>query len=282
MNAEETDQPCVLPRPCPCCGGRMPSSRPSPPAASPSIGLLRPYRRSGSTPHDDVQPTCSTQCRRCTMLVLDRQCERLLRRGRSTPSGTRRSRLTGSSEPRMAPMRCLVIDHLCSGLNRSRPTTTASQSNRHRARCTVGASSPRLRALQVCRRRPLVCVAASVMAGIPNLYKADGHQTAIGNSGKVEHVRCLGNCGRPMRKSGHGLSRVTVGGRSNHSISSSPVVASQVKGTSGSRANSRLDRERSSCKCRRLCWSSVSSRTPPLWLGVPNRRRRRHWSRRLR
>jgi hypothetical protein len=39
-------------------------------------------------------------------------------------SGTRTSRLTGSSEPRMAPMRCLVIDHLCSGLNRSRPTTT--------------------------------------------------------------------------------------------------------------------------------------------------------------
>jgi hypothetical protein len=40
------------------------------------------------------------------------------------PSGNLTSRLTGNFEPRMAPMRCLVIDHLCRGLNRSRPTTT--------------------------------------------------------------------------------------------------------------------------------------------------------------
>ena len=40
------------------------------------------------------------------------------------PSGTRTFRLTGSSEPRMAPMGCLVIDPLCSGLNRSRSTAT--------------------------------------------------------------------------------------------------------------------------------------------------------------
>lgn len=40
------------------------------------------------------------------------------------PSGTLTSRLTGNFEPRVAPMRCLAIDHLSRGLNRSRPTTT--------------------------------------------------------------------------------------------------------------------------------------------------------------
>ena len=48
--AADTDQPCVHARPCPCCGGRMLIIETfAPPAASPSIGLLRPCRRSGST-----------------------------------------------------------------------------------------------------------------------------------------------------------------------------------------------------------------------------------------
>jgi hypothetical protein len=39
----------------------------------------------GSAPHDDMQTTCSTQCRRYTTPLLDRRCERLLRCGKSTP-----------------------------------------------------------------------------------------------------------------------------------------------------------------------------------------------------
>ena len=147
--------------------GACSSSRPSPPAASPSIGLLRPYRRSGSTPHDDVQPTCSTQCRRCTMLVLDRQCERLLRRGRSTP--IRHSNVASDRQLRASNGSDALSRHR-SSLQRAQPI--APHHHRLRGQIAIERAAPsvphlpRLRALQVCRRRPLVCVAASVMAGI--------------------------------------------------------------------------------------------------------------------
>ena len=147
--------------------GACSSSRPSPPAASPSIGLLRPYRRSGSTPHDDVQPTCSTQCRRCTMLVLDRQCERLLRRGRSTL--IRHSNVPSDRQLRASNGSDALSRHR-SSLQRAQPI--APHHHRLRGQIAIERAAPsvphlpRLRALQVCRRRPLVCVAASVMAGI--------------------------------------------------------------------------------------------------------------------
>jgi hypothetical protein len=41
------------------------------------------------------------------------------------PSATRTSHLTGSSEPQMPSIACLGIDLLGTGLNRSRPATTA-------------------------------------------------------------------------------------------------------------------------------------------------------------
>jgi hypothetical protein len=44
--------------------------------------------------------------------------------GDQHPSGTQTSHLAGSSEPRMAPMGCLVIHLLRSAINRLRPTTT--------------------------------------------------------------------------------------------------------------------------------------------------------------
>ena len=123
--AAETDQPCVH-------------------AASLSV-LRRAHAH-----HRDLRPRLRAQVSACSDHAGDQDrhlmmtCNRHARRnaavarcwfstgdasacsdvGDRHPSGTRTSRLTGSSEPRMAPMRCLVIDHLCSGLNRSRPTTT--------------------------------------------------------------------------------------------------------------------------------------------------------------
>jgi hypothetical protein len=114
-----------------------------------------------------AQPTCSTQCRRCTMLVLDRRCERLLRRGRSTP--IRHSNVPSDRQLRTSNGSDALSRHR-SSLQRDQPI--APHHHRLRGQIAIERAAPsvphlpRLRALQVCRRRPLVCVAASVMAGI--------------------------------------------------------------------------------------------------------------------
>ena len=147
------------------CGLRLSSPSLLPGAVPP--GQLRPCRRSGSTPHDDVQPTCSTQCRRCTMLVLDRQCERLLRCGRSTL--IRHSNVPSDRQLRASNGSDALSRHR-SSMQRAQPITPHHHRLRGQIAIERAAPSvphlPRLRALQVCRRRPLVCVAASVMAGI--------------------------------------------------------------------------------------------------------------------
>jgi hypothetical protein len=67
--------------------GACSSSRPSPPAVNPSIGPLRPSRRSGSIRHEDVPTTCSAQCRRCATLVIDRRCRHMFRGDKSDAIG---------------------------------------------------------------------------------------------------------------------------------------------------------------------------------------------------
>ena len=101
------------------------------------------------------------------MLVLDRQCERLLRRGRSTL--IRHSNVPSDRQLRASNGSDALSRHR-SSLQRAQPI--APHHHRLRGQIAIERAAPsvphlpRLRALQVCRRRPLVCVAASVMAGI--------------------------------------------------------------------------------------------------------------------
>jgi hypothetical protein len=101
------------------------------------------------------------------MLVLDRRCERLLRRGRSTP--IRHSNVPSDRQLRASSGSDALSRHR-SSLQRAQPIATHHHRLRGQIAIERAAPSvphlPRLRALQVCRRRPLVCVAASVMAGI--------------------------------------------------------------------------------------------------------------------
>ena len=98
-NATAVEEPRVLPRPCPCCGGRMiiietfergcqPKHRPAP---------IR--QRSGSTLHDILATDPTPQPRPSFLLALSRQCPRsyrfarLHRRRTANPVAQRTKRL---------------------------------------------------------------------------------------------------------------------------------------------------------------------------------------------
>ena len=127
--------------PVPAAAGACSSSRPSPPAASPSIG------RSDHADDQDrhLMMTCNDMLDAMPPLhdAGSRPAMRALAPMRkiNTHPARRSRRPNKSSEHRMAPMRCLVIDHLCSGRNQLHPPCHRARLNRHRARCTVGASS---------------------------------------------------------------------------------------------------------------------------------------------
>ena len=135
-------RPAWTPRPCPCCGGRMIVIETFAPGCEPRDRSAPTMPRSGSTLHDDVQRHARRNAAvtpRCFSTGGASACSDV---GDRHPSGTRTFRLTGSSEPRMAPMGCSSSIRYAAGPIDHAPPPPASRSNRHRARCTVGAPSP--------------------------------------------------------------------------------------------------------------------------------------------
>ena len=128
-----------------------------------------PLLRRAHAHHRDLRGrlTCSTQCRRRTTLVLGRRCQRLLRCGRSTP--VRHSNFPSERELRASNGSDALSRHR-SSMQQAQPI--APHHHRLRGQIAIERAAPsvprlpRLRALQVCRRRPTLAVAPSLTAGI--------------------------------------------------------------------------------------------------------------------
>ena len=168
VKAAETDQPCALPRPCPCCGGRMLIIETFAPGCEPKY---RPHRPAGDQDRH-LMMTCNRMLDAMPPLhdAGSGPAMRALAPMQEIDTPIRHSNVPSDRQLRASNgsrSRCLVIDHLCSG---AQPIAIhhhrASRLNRHRARCTVGASSSATSCIAGLPTPAVGACGASVMAGI--------------------------------------------------------------------------------------------------------------------
>jgi hypothetical protein len=136
------------------------SSRSSSPVASPSTGLARPRASSGST-HHDAQRTGPKQHRPCVLPASGQPHRRLPKCWKSATDHA--CDAVGQHTPVGLPSpQSLLLSSTIDATGRCSQDLPGRHqaSNRHKARCGRLLSLPRLRALQVCRRRPTLGVAA--------------------------------------------------------------------------------------------------------------------------
>ena len=177
MSEPAVDEPRVLPRPCPCCGGRMIIIETFARGSSRSTAPHRPRSRSGSIPHDLV--TADRQPPRHSLFrpPRRRQCSSSYRSARSA-----RSRTTNATRGAVRSFTVVRSSDLrANTIAASAPiqTTHASRRGQIPIACTAPPAHhrSRFRALALFGRRPIERVTAIAFTGIQKPAQSTKHKT---------------------------------------------------------------------------------------------------------